>query len=184
VFISPNIIQQKGLNMTRDVNRALEHVERVIAHALEKSSATPPKKEALKTKSPAIRVWRAPANDHSHYPEPKARSVFREKIDVTKLAVTARAIKVTIPLDPAAVGALPLPNQERVELIVSCDGQQYATSISAKSLRKTKNVISANGASAVFVMLQGKLKGHEIVEGGITAQVKVVKAAQGIGLAT
>jgi ribosomal protein L28 len=170
--------------MTRDVNRAIEHVERVMARALDESGTKPPKKETPKTKSPTIRTWRAPANDHSQYPEPKARSVFREKIDVTKLAVTARAIKVTIPLDPAAVGALPLPNQERVELIVSCDGQQYATSISAKSLRKTKNVISANGASAVFVMLQGKLKGHEIVEGGITAQVKVVKAAQGIGLAT
>jgi ribosomal protein L28 len=141
-------------------------------------------KETLKTKSPTIRTWRAPTSNHSQYPEPKARSVFREKINMTTLSVTARAMKVLVPLDPAAVGMLPTPNQERVELVVSCDGQQYTTSISAKSLRKTKNVISANGASAVFVMLQGKLKGHEIVEGGITAQVKVVKAAQGIGLAT
>jgi hypothetical protein len=158
--------------MTRDINRALEHVERVMARALDESSAKPPKKETPKTKSPTIRAWRAPASDHSQYPEPKVRSVFREKINVTKLSVTARAIKVSVPLDPAAIGMLPLSDRERVELAVSCDGQQYATSVSTKSLRKAKNAIAANGADAVFVMLQGKLKGNEIIECGLIAQVK------------
>jgi len=98
---------------------------------------------------------------------------------MTKLSVTARAIKVSVPLDPAAVGALPLPNQERVELAVGCDGLRYAASISTKSLRKAKSTISANGAEKVFVMLQGKLKGNEILECGLVAQVKIVKATQG-----
>jgi len=162
--------------MIRDINRALEHVERVMARALEKSSTKPP--EAPKIKSPTIRGWRAPASNDSQYAEPKTRSVFRENSNVTKPAVTARAIKVTIPLDPAAVGALPLPNQERAELIVGCDGHQYVTSVSTKSLRKAKNTISANGADAVFVMLQGKLRGHEIIECGLVAQIKVVKTTQ------
>lgn len=95
---------------------------------------------------------------------------------MTKLSVTARAIKVSVPLDPAAVAMLPAPDQDRVELTVGCEGQRYATSISAKSLRKAKSTIAANGADAVFVLLQGKLKGHEIIECGLVAQVKTAKA--------
>jgi len=119
-FISPNTIQQKEPNMTRNVIRAIEHVERVLEHVLDRSKL--PKNETAKTKPPTIRGWRAPASDHSQYPEPKARTVFREKSNVSKLAVTARAVKVSIPLDPTAIGA----NGERVELVVNCDGQQYA----------------------------------------------------------
>jgi hypothetical protein len=166
--------------MTRDVTRALEHVERAMARALDESGAKLPKKEISRTRSPTIRAWRAPTSDHSHYPEPKARSVSREKISMTKLAVTVRAVKVLIPLDPAAIAMLPVPSQERVELAVSCDGLGYAANISTKSLRKAKSTIDANGADKVFVMLQGKLKGNEIVEAGLTAQVKIVKATQGV----
>jgi len=162
--------------MTRNLIRAIEHVERIMTRALDESSARLPKKETPKTKSSTIRAWRAPAGNHSHYPEPKARSVFREKINVTKLAVTVRAIKVSIPLDPAAIGALPLPDQQRVELIVDCDGQRYAASISTKSLRKAQSTISANGADACFTLLQGKLKAHEIIECGLVAQIKIAKA--------
>jgi hypothetical protein len=85
-------------------------------------------------------------------------------------------VKVTIPLDPAAIAMLPLPDRERVELVVSCDGQRYTANIATKSLRKTKNTIAANNADAVFVMLQGKLKGDEIVECGLVGQIKIVKA--------
>src|SRR5262245_4650928 len=149
--------------MTRDINRAIEQVERAMTRALDVSSAKPPKKETARTKPPTIRAWRAPAGNHSHYPEPKARSVFREKINMTKLSVTARVIKVTIPLDPAAIHTLPLPDQQRIELIVGCDGQRYSASISTTSLRKAKNTIDTNGAEKVFVMLQGRVKGNEII---------------------
>jgi hypothetical protein len=122
--------------MPRDINRALGQVERILEHVLDRSK--PSKNETPKTKSPTIRAWRAPASDHLQYPEPKARSIFRENINVTKLSVTARAMKVSVPLDPAAVSTLPLPNRERVELAVGCDGQWYITSISTKSLRKAR----------------------------------------------
>ena len=163
--------------MTRDLIRVIEHVERTMTRALDEARTKPPKKKtprALRTKSPTIRAWRAPASNHFQYPEPKA--VFREKINVTKLAVTARAIKVTVPLDATAIAMLPTPNQERVELAVGCEGQRYSASISAKSLRKAKSTISTNGAEKVFVMLQGRLKGHEIIECGLVAQVKIAKA--------
>ena len=98
---------------------------------------------------------------------------------MTKLSVIARAIKILAPLDPAAVGMLPLPNGERVELTVGCEGQRYTTSVSAKSLGKAKSTIAANGVDTVFVVLQGRLKGHEIIECGLVAQVKTAKATQG-----
>jgi len=46
--------------MVRDVTRAIEHVERVMAHALDESSAKLSKKEAAKTRSSTVRVWRPP----------------------------------------------------------------------------------------------------------------------------
>jgi hypothetical protein len=98
---------------------------------------------------------------------------------MTKLSVTARTMKVTIPLDATAVGMLPTPSQERVELAVGCDGLRYAASVSTKSLRRAKNTIATNGADACFVMLQGKLKGNDILECGLVAQVKITKAPQG-----
>ena len=156
----------------RDINRAIERIERAMERALDGPRQEKPR--ATKAK-PTIHVWRAPAGDNSLYVESKAQSVFQEKPRVSKLSVTARSIKVSVPLDPAAVGALPIPNQDRVELAVSCDGQLYATNISAKSLRKAKTVIGANGAETTFVMLQGKLKGNEIIECGLVAQAKVVK---------
>ena len=97
---------------------------------------------------------------------------------MTKLSVTARAMKVLVPLDPAAVGMLPTPSQERVEFVVSCEGQRYTANIATKSLRKTKNTIAANNADTVFVMLQGKLKGSEIIECGLAVQIKTTKATK------
>src|SRR5262249_31639208 len=104
--------------------------------------------------------------------------VFGEKISMTKLVVTARAVKITIALDPTAINALALPNQERAELVVSCDGVRYTANISTKSLRKAKNTIAASGADAIFVALQGKLKDREIIECGLVAQIKTMKATK------
>jgi hypothetical protein len=158
----------------RDINRAIERVERAMAHALDR-----PEREKAgekpKAKPPKIHTWRAPAGDTSQYAEATKRRVFWEKTSMTKLAVTARAINVSVPLDPAAIGALPLPDGERTDLAVNCDGKLYAA-----NLRKVKTAIAANGAEAMFVMLQGKLKGDEIIECGITAQVKAVKETKGI----
>ena len=99
---------------------------------------------------------------------------------MSRLSITARAIKVTIPLDAAAIAMLPAPSQERVELVVGCDGLRYTANIATKSLRKAKGIISANGAEKVFTMLQGKLKGNEIVEVGLVAQIKIAKATQDV----
>ena len=67
--------------------------------------------------------------------------------------------------------------QSRSKLTINCEGKIYNADIATKSLRKVKITIAANGAENVFVMVQGKLKGGEIVEAGITAQMKGPKTA-------
>ena len=98
----------------------------------------------------------------------------------------ARALKITIPLDAAEVRALPDPGgQARSQLAIACEGKVYTADIATKALRKAKGVIGANGAENVFVMVQGKLKGNEIIDCGLVAQVKTpkpsVEAVEAVG---
>jgi hypothetical protein len=154
----------KGKQM-RDLTRAINHIERTMTRGLERPTAR--EKPYVPARSPT--AWRAPATD-VEYPE---RAFKPKDKSVTRLTVTARAIKVTVPLDPAVVATLPTPDgQARSELSVSCDGKLYAANVATKSLRKVKATIAANGAENVFVMLQGKLRDSEIAECGIVAQVK------------
>ena len=95
----------------------------------------------------------------------------------TQLTVTARAMKVTTPLAPAEVAALPSHGQERIKLAIACEGKLYSADIATKSLRKAKATIAASGVANVFAMVQGKLKGAEIIECGLVAQVKTPKPA-------
>jgi hypothetical protein len=97
---------------------------------------------------------------------------------MTRLTLSARALKVTIPLDAAEIAALPAPSgQERCQLAIACEGKIYTAGIATKSLRKAKATISANDAENTFAMVQGKLKGNEIIECGLVAQVKTPKPA-------
>ena len=95
---------------------------------------------------------------------------------MTRLTVTARALKVTVPLDVAEIAGLPDPGgQARCQLALTCEGKIYTADIATKSLRKAKATITANGVENTFAMVQGKLKGNEIVECGLVAQVKTPK---------
>ena len=97
---------------------------------------------------------------------------------MARLTLAARALKVTVPLDVAEVAALPDPGgQARSQLAITCEGKVYTADIATKSLRKAKSTISANGTENVFAMVQGKLKGSEIIECGLVAQVKTKPTA-------
>jgi hypothetical protein len=79
-------------------------------------------------------------------------------------------------LDAAEIAALPAPDgQMRCQQATTCEGKVYTAEIATKSLRKAKAAIAASGVANVFVMVQGKLKGSEIVECGLVAQVKTPK---------
>ena len=98
-----------------------------------------------------------------------------------QLNLTARALKITVPLDAAEVRALPDPGgQARSQLAIACEGKVYTADIATKALRKAKGVIGANGAENVFVMVQGKLKGNEIIDCGLVAQVKTPKPVEAV----
>jgi hypothetical protein len=75
------------------------------------------------------------------------------------------------------VRALPDPGGQasRCQLAITCEGKVYIADVATKSLRKAKSTISANGVENVFAMVQGKLKGNEIIECGLVVQVKTPK---------
>jgi hypothetical protein len=150
----------------RDLNKAIEHVESKLMRGLDRPAAPPREK-----RQPSSQFWRAPVTD-TQYPEqfkPKG------KTGMSPITLTTRALKVTIVLDPGAVATLPTPDgQVRSKLTITCDGKVYSADVATKSLRKCKTTIAASefAASECVVILQGKLKGDEISECGIAAQVK------------
>ena len=95
---------------------------------------------------------------------------------MTRLTLSARSLKITVPLDAMEVKALPDPGgQARCQLAITCDGKVYTADIATKALRKAKSTISANGVENVFCIIQGKLRNNEITECGLVAQVKTPK---------
>jgi hypothetical protein len=181
----------------RDLYKSVAHIERgMLRGALERKAATLPKEMVVPKREPpksSIRGWHAPVSATDIvYPEQVFRSKNKLKftsgntssrdtsrnLSMTKLTLSARALKITIPLDAMEVRALPdLGNQARCQLAIACDGKIYTADIATKALRKAKSTISANGVENVFCMAQGKLKGNEIVECGLVAQVKTPKPA-------
>jgi hypothetical protein len=90
--------------------------------------------------------------------------------------LTARALKCTVVLDPAALAGETVPDGvPRVTLKVTVDKRTVAASIAAKSLRRAIATIAETGPENVALILQGKLVGETIEEAGLSAMPKVVK---------
>jgi hypothetical protein len=105
----------------RDLHKTIAHIEHILTRGLDKQRPAAPSKQKPKS-SP--RVWYAPKTDVV-YP---SEQIFKPKKDrlMTQLTVTARALKVTVPLDAAEVAALPAPDgQARSHLAITCDGKIY-----------------------------------------------------------
>jgi len=101
--------------------------------------------------------------------------------EASNTTVVARAVKVTIPLQPATVAALVVPEggPSRIKLIVTFDGGTLRAEVAAKSVRKAQRVLAENGADAVFCQLIGKLAAkNEIIECGLVAQAKTASAGK------
>jgi hypothetical protein len=175
----------------RDLHKTIDYIERGMLRGLDRKPASALPKGMVSPK-PQIRAWRAPvtaSNVEVVYPveqvfrpkdKPKdiSRNPLRNPSMTARLTLSARAFKVTVPLDATEVRALPDPGtQARCQLAIACDGKVYTADIATKALRKAKSTISTNGAENTFAMLQGKLKGNEIVECGLVAQVKTPKPA-------
>jgi len=179
----------------RGMLRGLDRIDRKIPPAPSSNYPGSPRQQREERSKPSIRAWHAPVSEaDAVYPE----QVFRPKTKLkdtsrdtpktqprdapmTQLNLTARALKITVPLDPAEVRALPIPdNQTRARLAIACEGKVYTADIATKALRKAKGTISANRVENVFAMVQGKLKGAEIIECGLVAQVKTPKPSSSV----
>jgi hypothetical protein len=111
---------------------------------------------------------------NGHKPAPPQAKGDQRRAGTTELA--ARAIKLAIVLDAAAVASITVPDGVRPRIVVSAAGRRLTAELNPKTLRKTIATIREHGPDQVAVVLQGKLAaGGVIEEGAITAQVKTPK---------
>ena len=91
--------------------------------------------------------------------------------------LTAKSLKVVVPLDPAEVSSLRAPPTARVMLDIQVAGgaPKVKAEVATKSLKKAQATIREHGADGCAAFIQGKLTaGGVVVEAGLVAQVKVV----------
>jgi hypothetical protein len=87
--------------------------------------------------------------------------------------LSARALKVTLVLDPAQVGMVLAPleqMQSRVTLSFTVEGRRLSADFVPRSIRK---MTREHGTDGVAVIVQGKLlRDDTIAEAGLVAQVR------------
>jgi hypothetical protein len=158
------VSQKEQANQMRNLIRSIEYIERTMMRNLD----TPQRRPAPSCK-PTQHVWRAP--------DARPMTIARREVIVNSSTITARSVKVTIPLDPAAVLGLAVKDgQARVKFTVTHDSGALRADVSSKSVRKVQAAVRANGVENVIVLLQGKLGHGEVLECGLTAQVKTPAA--------
>jgi hypothetical protein len=88
--------------------------------------------------------------------------------------LSARALKVTVVLDPAEVAQIVAPDgKPRVAIAIRLPDRRVSADLHAKSVRRALATIAEHGPDGVSVVVQGKLVGDTIEEAGIMAQPKV-----------
>jgi hypothetical protein len=94
--------------------------------------------------------------------------------------LTARALKVALVLDPAAVAAFRFsPGDIRTVISISVAGRTVTADIASKSIRKAATTIAEHGADGVACVLQGKLQADDtLAEAGLAVQLKAPPAAK------
>ena len=88
--------------------------------------------------------------------------------------LNARAMKVTVVLDPAEMAQLAAPDgKPRVVIDIRLPDRRLSVDLNAKSVRRALATIAEHGPDGVSVIVQGKLVADTITEAGIMAQPKV-----------
>jgi hypothetical protein len=151
----------------RNVFRTVEYIERTMTRNLDAPQSQPVRPP--QPRKPAQHVWRAP----DAKPHTATGVIAQREVIVNSSTLAARTVKLTIPLDPAAVLSLAVKDgQARVKLTVTHDAGTLRADVSSKSIRRVQKAVADNGVESVVVLLQGKLGRGEILECGLTAQVK------------
>jgi len=94
-----------------------------------------------------------------------------------RLALTSRALKVTLVVDPAQLAGVELANGAAPQpFVVAVAGRKLVGQLNPKTLRKVLAMVREHGSEAVAVILQGQLADDAITEAGITAQLRTPRA--------
>jgi hypothetical protein len=95
------------------------------------------------------------------------------------ISLSARAIKVTLVVDPQRLVGVVVPNGvARVPFAVAVAGNRVIRGqFNAKSARRAIAMLAEHGIDNVAVIIQGKLVGNEIEEAGIAVNVKAAEPA-------
>ena len=110
----------------------------------------------------AARPAAAPKTVHRVPPRPGA-----------PLRLAARALKVAVVVDPAALVGFVPADGGRVPIVINVDGRTVKGELNPKSVKKAIAAVAEHGVDKVAVVLQGKLgQGDVLEEAGISAQVK------------
>lgn len=103
------------------------------------------------------------------------------RLTVTNLAapmLTARSVKVVVPLDPHELARLTAAEgQARTVLRIAIPGSPpISADIATKSLRKAVATVREAGPDNAICFIQGKLVGTQrVIEAGLVAQAKMPK---------
>jgi hypothetical protein len=94
------------------------------------------------------------------------------------ITLTAKAIKVSVPLDPAELSRLGEPKGPRTVLRIAVGGRVVVADVNSKAIRKAKTTIAQHGVDGVICFVQGRLEaGDVLAEAGLAAQPKAAKNA-------
>jgi hypothetical protein len=102
-----------------------------------------------------------------------------------RLNLTARALKVTVTLDPAQLAEVTVPNGAGPQqLRITVGERRVSGQVSAKSLRKAGAMITEHGAERVAVFIQGKLDADDVISAcGLVAQLKAPRSSPDLAAA-
>jgi hypothetical protein len=158
----------------RDIHKTIDRIEQRTWGTQHQSLDA----QVQAPRRPTIRGWRAP--DAKPRAAIAPHHYFRK--EPTVASITARAIKVTIPLSPESVLALAAADgQPRLQFIITHEDTKLRADVAAKSVRKAQTTIREAGARNCFVIIQGKIgRGGEILECGLVARQDTSRCVIGV----
>jgi hypothetical protein len=93
-----------------------------------------------------------------------------------RIETTARALKVSLVLDPTTLSGLTIPDGTgRVVLAIRLPDRTVTADIAAKGVRRAVAAIGEHGPDGVALVLSGRLDGGAIAEAGLSAMPKAPK---------
>jgi hypothetical protein len=173
----------------------IEHIETRVSHGLERPGRPPPaapaspppttpRARAEQLFQPRQRLVASPtaiatAAQRARRTTPPAVVLPPARDPEGSVKLSAKALKVTLLLDPVVVGKLELGSGAPAPpFVIAVAGRTIHAQVSAKSLRRVLGILAQYGPEKVVVLLQGKLAaGDVLAEPGLTAQVKPPKGA-------